>query len=1059
MKNTCRYLKMVVLAGLLNHSITVYGEARNLVEVAQEECECEGGIPFMTVRYNGDNGVNINVYANDKQHNLITSFFDVQSGSLLKLDGSRFMDGVEKTRRWFSIEGNENNAISFHTSCSENILGQTLGNFTVVSYTDRAGNTCGIIEEELSAISTANNIRCFDTQTGSIELKVSGGKEPYSFKWSNGSTSQNLSGVSSGFYSVIINDANGQSFEASAEILEADPIDAHFIKNDVNCSSTNSGSIELMVSGGSSPYTYQWAHGPTTKDVSDLSSGNYSVEISDMNDCKITKNIQIEEAQNLEAYLYSDACFNNYLIVDVNGGLAPYTYLWSNGSTSPYIDYLEKGDYSIIVSDAAGCQVKLEEHVTGNDESLVISTSIAHPTCDNTSGGSVDVSVSGGVGPYSFSWSNGSSSEDLSGVSSGNYHLTITDAYGCSESINVTIQDPVSIEIYASNYSRISCFGKDDGSLDVVVTGGTAPYTYEWSNGSSESSQTNLSSGIYEVVVTDGLGCKRTASFYIDEPNPLYAHIDYDVCSGGTADLKVSGGTAPYTFKWSNGVSSEDLSDPEPGDYSVTITDARGCTIETELYIGDPIEPLVLELTALQPTCNSINESSINLSVVGGEEPYVIRWSNGEITEDLENISPGVYSVIVQDFYGCSTSASIEINEPNAPEITVIKNISESCAGNDGQLEILINGGLAPYVYQWTGDFTTSSLENLNAGEYTVIVTDSKGCTVESTVIVQSSEGNSNPPVASFSTCSDQVICRGGTAAIEVHSSAFGEWSFTYTDGIDIHRITTFENPYLLDVSPEQTTTYTLVAENSSCNLEYEMEEVTVLVNECSTVSKASKSCTDCFDTRILEVKDSGYCSTITMEVSADNSCNFALSHFTVAVPCGNISAISNSRGWPTEIVEKDPTTGLRGFKVDNIQGFGNNKSSGKFTVTYTVCKEDCEEVNTCGALVAYKAGQCLSYEKAGWEEQVEGLSSTLNAYPNPIDNTDVTISLKNFKGKEVTVSVKDMSGTEYYSKVFGLENGEKLLNLEMLKSYPRGIYLLIITSQDDVHSQRLFIK
>jgi hypothetical protein len=347
-----------------------------------EECKCEGGIPYMTVRYLGSNGVTVNVYDGDKNKKLVKTFTNVQTNSLLKIDGSNFMHGVSKTKRVFEVMGPVKSEIFFHTSCSENILGQTKGNFTVVTYTDKKGNTCGNDQEVIvnnpipvpnppSGSETGNNggtvndpgsgsesgsnlfyatavtknITCFGNTDGSISLNVTGGVGPFTYLWSNGAESKDITGLSPGAYSVNITDSNNQKINLSADVVEDCSLNASVKVKELNCFGDKDGAIDLTVTGGKSPYTFAWAHGPSTEDISGISAGTYNFTITDANGCSIQEEINIAEPAALEASIGKDACNSGYLEADVSGGTAPYTYKWSTGATTKDISGVQSGNY------------------------------------------------------------------------------------------------------------------------------------------------------------------------------------------------------------------------------------------------------------------------------------------------------------------------------------------------------------------------------------------------------------------------------------------------------------------------------------------------------------------------------------------------------------------------------------------------------------------------------------------------------------------------------------------------------------------------------------------
>src|SRR5206468_1059440 len=198
--------------------------------------------------------------------------------------------------------------------------------------------------------------------------------------------------------------------------------------------------------------------------------------------------------------------------------------------------------------------------------------------------GSIDLTVTGGTAPYSYLWSTGAISEDLSALVAGNYSVTVTDAKGCTATQSVTIGQPAAALAVSDTHVDVNCFGGSTGSIDLTVSGGTTPYSYLWNNGSISQDLSALVAGDYSVTVTDAKGCTATQSVTIARPAAALAvgetHVDVSCFGGstGSIDLTVTGGTAPYSYLWSTGAISEDLSALAAGLYSVTVTDAKGCT-------------------------------------------------------------------------------------------------------------------------------------------------------------------------------------------------------------------------------------------------------------------------------------------------------------------------------------------------------------------------------------------------------------------------------------------------------------------------------------------------
>jgi hypothetical protein len=291
----------------------------------------------------------------------------------------------------------------------------------------------------------------------------------------------------------------------------------------------------------------------------------------------------------------------------------------------------------------------------------------------------------------------------------------------------------------------VACAGNVNGALDLTTNGGQSPYVYSWDNGSASEDQTGLAAGTYTVTVTDGCSLTATASATIIEPTAVSASLDQvlDATCNGLSDgeilVSISGGTAPYAFSWSNGVSSEDLAGLPAGQYSGTVTDANGCSITTPpITVNAPSVVAVTVDNVTDASCGLTNDNgSISISVSGGTPPYSFDWSNGSTTEDIAGLAAGTYVGIVRDANGCEfVSPPLAINVPSVVVLGVSGTGVTGAAANDGTATATATGGTAPYAYSWSNGQTTDVINGLSPGAYAVTVTDANGCTAEGVATV-----------------------------------------------------------------------------------------------------------------------------------------------------------------------------------------------------------------------------------------------------------------------------------------------------------------------------------
>jgi gliding motility-associated-like protein len=686
-------------------------------------------------------------------------------------------------------------------SSASSVSGLANGSYSV-TVTDANGcvlNDSFVINQPAAALSATSNslipVSCNGGNDGAINVDVSGGTAPYAFAWSNGANTEDLVNLQSGTYTVTVTDANGCETNLTANIQQPqNPLaSSAVVSQQVNCFSGNDGSIDLSVSGGTSPYNYSWSNGAITEDLSNLSAGTYSVNIIDANGCQDSVSVVVSQPQaplTLSASGVSGAsCFGTSTgVIDltVNGGTGPYSYSWSNGAVSEDLSGLAAGTYSVTVVDINGCQDTLSVIIDQPQASLAVSASnIINVDCFGNASGSIDLNVGGGTQPYTYQWSNGSTSEDLSGLSSGSYTVSVVDANGCDGTLTITIQQPSNpLASTAVVSQQVNCFNGSDGSIDLSVSGGTQPYTYAWSNGSITEDLTNLAAGTYTVNIIDANGCLDSVSVVVSQPLDSLssnASVTQQVsCFGGndgSIDLTINGGTAPYGVAWSNGAITQDISGLAAGTYTVDITDANGCTTSQTVVVQEPAQPLSLQQnTSVQVSCFGGNDGSIDITAFGGTAPYDFQWSNGEITEDVAGLSAGSYTLTITDANGCTLNQSFVINQPTTQLAVSGTTLVGDCINNiGGDINLIVGGGTAPYSYNWSNGATTQNLNNLPSASYTVTVTDANGCIDSANFVIANNS-------FIYVQITDPEICVGDSALLEVSVNVPSTYQWYYNN-------------------------------------------------------------------------------------------------------------------------------------------------------------------------------------------------------------------------------------------------------------------------------------
>ncbi|MBN4052138.1 PKD domain-containing protein [Sphingobacteriaceae bacterium AH-315-L07] len=620
---------------------------------------------------------------------------------------------------------------------------------------------------------------------GTAGVTATGGTPGYTYIWSNGQTSQAATSLVAAAYGVTVSDANGCKASTNVNVSDAGGPSLSVSATDATCNGGSDGSASAVASGGTLPYTYLWSDGQTTAAASGLISGSYNIEVTDGAGCKVSTSVNVNEPTLLSSFTTStDVACNSGTDGDASitpsGGTLAYSYSWSTGATSQSVNNLIAATYQVTVTDANGC---MNTHSVTINEPSALSASIVGQDllCNGDNSGAADLTISGGTTGYTYDWSNGETTEDLSGLTAGNYDVTITDANGCKASANVTISEPSAITL-TTGANDANC-GVNDGDASVTASGGTAGYTYVWDNGQTSQTATSLLSGTYIATVTDANGCVAFVAASVNDLNgPSVSTSSSNVtCNGGSngdATATATGGTAPYTYSWSNGATTVSTSSLSAGIYSILVTDASSCNGSGSVTITEPAA-VSASLTIQDLSCNGDNSGTVDLTVSGGTPGYTYNWSNGATSEDLSGVAAGSYDVTITDANGCTGTGSVTISEP-ANLSSGIAGTDASCVGNaDGDADLTVTGGNAPYSYTWSNGATTEDAGSLTAGDYGVVVADANGCSVIDSVTI------SDPSLISLVSSASDATCGStdGSASVVFATGGAGGYTYIWSDG------------------------------------------------------------------------------------------------------------------------------------------------------------------------------------------------------------------------------------------------------------------------------------
>ena len=710
------------------------------------------------------------------------------------------------------------------------VVGVSAGTSTI---TYNASNGCSTTAQftvypQPILTATPSNVLCFGG-SGSVVLNATGANAPYTY---GGSPTQNLS---PGTYTYTATSTNG-CVSAPVSITITQPQAGLILSNtqvNVLCFGNNTGSIDLTVSGGTGPYTYAWSNNTTAQDPSNLIAGTYTVTVTDANGCAATATVTITQPASALVATTTQvmiACFGGStgsVNMTPTGGTAPYTYVWTGGSTAQSAIGVPAGTYTVVVTDANGCTTTISATITQPQAPLSLATTQVNVLCFGNSTGSIDLSPSGGTPGYTYAWSNNSTIQDPLNLIAGTYTVVVTDANGCIDTTGVIITQPQSGLSLSSTQVNVLCFGNNTGSINLTVTGGTGPYTYAWSNNTTAQDPSNLIAGAYTVTVTDANGCTATLSITITQPATavsISTTVQNILCLNGTGSINSSpaGGVSPYTYSWSNQAITQNITNLQAGSYTVTVTDANGCTANAVGVVAITLSTVPVQINNSTGTnVLTCTTPAISLQATGG---VTFTWTGGQTPNAANNVItiPGSYTVNMIDPNGCPVSQSIVITQNITPPTSGITNSTGSTIidCNAPAINLLATGG---GTYQWNNGLGTNAAQSISqAGSFTVVVTAANGCLDSSTVVLTVA------PVP-LVTGIDTTICSGQSVLITpVYYPTGGQ--VIWTNGQTTPNLT---------VSPTSTTMYSVLYTWNGCTA---TEDIIVTVNPTPTLSVTSSS-------------------------------------------------------------------------------------------------------------------------------------------------------------------------------------------------------------------------
>lgn len=528
------------------------------------------------------------------------------------------------------------------------------------------------------------------------------------------------------------------------------------VENDtIQCNGETEGQLTVNTSAGTAPYTYKWSNTLVGKSISNLKAGDYYVKVIDKNNCVALNGAKVFEYPQLEIVTLDTVhpkCFGyqtGKIACVAQGGNPPYSYSWSNGATTPTIENLSAGSYTLTVADKNSCSVTQDFVLRQPTELISYINQKTDVLCNGTNTGNIFLNVEGGVPGYDYQWSNGAVTQNADSLFAGVYNVTVTDKNNCITQNSATINEPAKLTAVIEVAKPISCYNGNDGKLYANISGGVEPYTLTWYNPvntmkSRSVAQPGLSKGLYQIEVVDSNNCYVKDSMTFTAPEVKFAselfekHLSCFESNDGEFELLVSGGMPPYSFLWSDGAVDQNRTDLPAGQYKVTITDSKNCVTYNNMVLLESF-PISGTFTMKKVTCDGELDGSLEFIAKGGTPPYTYLWDSGDSLSLAQNLAQGIHSVTVTDSKNCLKEFEYDLlvdgtqcfDIPNAfspngddyNDTWVIKNISAMYPQN--KVQIFTKSGSTVYDsgdsgYQpWDGKYNGSDVPS---GTYYYII-------------------------------------------------------------------------------------------------------------------------------------------------------------------------------------------------------------------------------------------------------------------------------------------------------------------------------------------------
>ncbi|MEZ4952156.1 MAG: T9SS type A sorting domain-containing protein [Saprospiraceae bacterium] len=658
----------------------------------------------------------------------------------------------------------------------------------------------------VTAVATAQTAPGVDD--GTATATPSGGSGTYTYAWSNGETTATITGLAPGTYVVTATDSNGCEDSQTVTVNNFGcAVTANTIGEDVSCNGNADGMASIDLANSANPISYEWSNGETTATIENLAPGTYVVTATDGNNCEIVSSIEIEEPAVLNANTTSTAVTaaganDGTATANPTGGNGPFTYAWSNGETTATITGLASANYTVIVTDVNGCTSQQTVPVAPYACLIQATVTSSNISCFGENNGQATVTLSNGLSPFTYEWSNGETTATISGLTPGTYTVEVVDAVNCPTTTEVTIAEPTALEAQLMATSNADC-GQANGSASVEGAGGTGSYSYEWSNGETTAAVTGLAGGTYTVSVTDANDCVATTEVQItvddtEAPMVVTQNISVNIGNNGTATLmpeQVDNGSTDNCniASMTLDVSSFDCSQLGAQDVTLTVVDEAGnsSSAAAVVTVTDQTAPeIAVQNITIQLDENG--QASITPAMIdnGSTDNCGIEdWSIDIDQFSCDQTGNNAVVLTVTDAAGNASSGTsiVTVEDTMAPEVDCPENMVLPYCNPVGNYEASATDNCSTnLVYQWPSDYPSGSTFPTGETPLEIIVTDESDNTTTCSFSVRV------PEAMSVEGNVQDVLCFGennGSVTAVVEGGAMG-YSYEWNTGATTATIT-----------------------------------------------------------------------------------------------------------------------------------------------------------------------------------------------------------------------------------------------------------------------------